>query len=451
MSEIKNTGSRPVSRPFDVTFAAVFAIAWPMTIAYMTTPLLGLVDTAVIGQLGNAAALGGLAVGAVLFDVILATFNFLRSSTTGLVAQAMGRGDPCEQRMVFVRAMAVALACGIGILITGSLVLDIGLGWIKPSEDVERATRTYFLIRLYATPFAMANYVILGWLLGLGKAGQGLMIQVFLNGINIVLSVYLGLTLKFGIEGVAWATVIGEGLAVLFGLFVISRHINLGKLPIISALKKRDKLMALMSVNTDIMIRSFCLLLVFAWFTGAGARLGELTLASNAILMHFFYISGYFLDGFATAAEQLVGRAIGAHYRPAFVRSVKLATASGLILAGSLTLVFFVAGPALIDLLTVNEEIRDEARIYLPWAALTALVGVVAFQMDGVFIGATWSADMRNMMLVSLAAFLATCWLAIPGMGNHGLWMALQVFLGLRGITLWWRMKVNEARFFGRD
>ncbi len=449
MKEPEFTGAAPVSRPFTVSFAAVFAIAWPMTIAYMTTPLLGLVDTAVIGQLGIAAALGGLAVGAVLFDVILATFNFLRASTTGLVAQALGRDDKAEQQKIFIRAMAVALACGFGILFVGPLVLDVGLSWIKPSADVEKATRTYFLIRLYATPFAMANYVILGWLLGLGKAGQGLVIQIFLNGINIVFSIYLGLVLELGIEGVAWATVLGEGLAIIFGLFIINHHFSFKNLQIITALKDRAKLLALMSVNRDIMVRSFCLLLAFAWFTGAGARLGELTLASNAILMHFFYISGYFLDGFATAAEQLVGRAIGAHYRPAFNRSVKLATFSGFILAGGLTLVFLLAGPSLVDLLTVNEAVRAEARIYLPWAAITALVGVMAFQMDGVFIGATWSADMRNMMLLSLAAFLFTIWIAVPYWGNHGLWLALQVFLGLRGITLWWRMKVNLKKVFG--
>lgn len=449
MSGAETSSAAPKSRPFDVTFASVFAIAWPMTIAYMTTPLLGVVDTAVIGQLGSAAALGGLAVGAILFDFILGTFNFLRSSTTGLAAQAMGRDDKSEQQKVFVRAITVSIISGLAILFVGALILDFGLYWMQPTKEVEQATRTYFTIRLWASPFAMVNYVILGWLLGLGKAGQGLTIQVILNAINIVFSVYLGLYLELGIEGVAWATVIAEAAAVVFGLMIVGRHLEFKTLPIARALRDKQKLLALMSVNRDIMIRSFCLLFAFTWFVGAGAGMGELTLASNAILMHFFMISGYFLDGFAVAAEQLVGRAIGAHYRPAFKRSVKMATISGFILAGFLTLVFLLFGSHLIELMTVNAEVRADAAIYLPWAAFTALVGVMAFQMDGVFIGATWSVDMRNMMLLSLVAFLATCWIAIPVIGNHGLWLALQVFLGLRGITLWWRMKINEEKVFG--
>ncbi len=449
MNGVETNNAAPKSRPFDVTFASVFAIAWPMTIAYMTTPFLGIVDTAVIGQLGSAAALGGLAVGAILFDFILGTFNFLRSSTTGLAAQAMGRDDKAEQQKVFIRAITVSIISGLAILLVGSLILDFGLYWMQPTKEVEQATRTYFTIRLWASPFAMVNYVILGWLLGLGKAGQGLTIQIVLNAINIVFSIYLGLYLELGIAGVAWATVIAEAAAVVFGLMIVGKHLEFKTLPIARALKDKQKLLELMSVNRDIMIRSFCLLFAFTWFVGAGAGMGELTLASNAVLMHFFMISGYFLDGFAVAAEQLVGRAIGAHYRPAFKRSVKLATISGFILAGSLTLIFLLFGQLLIDLMTVNAEVRAEAAIYLPWAAFTALIGVMAFQMDGVFIGATWSSDMRNMMLLSLAAFLATCWIAIPLMGNHGLWLALQVFLGLRGITLWWRMKINEARVFG--
>lgn len=449
MTDAKSIGAAPVPKPFSVTFASVFAIAWPMTIAYMTTPLLGIVDTAVIGQLGSAAALGGLAVGAILFDVILGTFNFLRSSTTGLAAQAMGRNDKRQQRAVFVRAMAVALASGLFILLAGFLVLEIGLYWMQPTAAVESATRLYFNIRLIASPFAMANYVILGWLLGLGRAGQGLAIQVFLNGINIIFSIYLGLYLGLGIEGVAWATVIGEGLAVLFGLLIISRHLDFRLLDIAATLRDKSKLLQLMSVNRDIMIRSFCLLFAFGWFVGAGARLGETTLAANAILMHFFFVAGYFLDGFATAAEHLVGRAIGAHYRPAFDRSVKLATISGFILAGSLTAIFLLFGSNLVDLLTINQLVRAEAMIYLPWAAFTALAGVMAFQMDGVFIGATWTADMRNMMLISLVVYLVVYWIATPTIGNHGLWLALQIFLGLRGISLWWRMKLNEEKVFG--
>lgn len=449
MDQAEGRDSSPASRPFTVTFATVFAIAWPMTIAYLTTPLLGLVDTAVIGQLGVAAALGGLAMGAVMLDVVFFSFSFLRSGTTGFTAQAMGRHDRVEQQVVFVRAIVIAIACGLLIVVAGPLLVRLGLALIEPTPAVEGTVIIYSSIRIYAAPLTMVNYVILGWLLGLGKAGQGLKIQLLLNGVNIVFSILLGLTLELGVAGVAWATLIGEACAVLYGGLIVARHLEVKILPGSAEIFNRQKLFNLMAVNRDTMIRSFCLLFSFIWFTSQGSQLGETILAVNAVLMNFFIIGGYFLDGFATAAEQLVGRAIGAHYRPAFDRSIRLVTVSGFVLAGSLTAILWLFGPALIDLLTTNELIRQQARIYLPWAAITALAGVVAFQMDGVFMGATWTKDMRNMMLLSFAAFLIICWTAIPILGNHGLWLALEIFLGLRGITLWWRMKVNAAKFFG--
>jgi len=449
MGQAEGRDSAPVSRPFTVTFATVFAIAWPMTIAYLTTPLLGLVDTAVIGQLGVAAALGGLAMGAVILDIVFFSFSFLRSGTTGFTAQAMGRHDRVEQQVVFARALSVAIGCGLLILAFGPLLVRLGLVLIEPTQAVGHTVVSYSSIRLYAAPLTMVNYVILGWLLGLGRAGQGLKIQLLLNGVNIVFSVYLGLTLELGVVGVAWATLIGEACAVLYGGLIVARHLDIKILPGVAEIFDRQKLVGLMSVNRDTMIRSFCLLFSFIWFTSNGSQLGETVLAVNAVLMNFFVIGGYFLDGFATAAEQLVGRAIGAHYRPAFDRSIRLVTRSGFILAGLLTVVLWFFGPLLIDLLTTNELIRQQARIYLPWAAITALMGVVAFQMDGVFMGATWTRDMRNMMLLSLVVFLFLCWVTIPVLGNHGLWFALEVFLGLRGITLWWRMKINAAKIFG--
>ena len=313
---------------------------------------------------------------------------------------------------------------------------------------VEEATRQYFTIRILAAPLTLINYSVLGWLLGRAQANLGLVLQTVLNGTNIVFSILLGLHWGWGIEGVAWATVLAEVAAAVAGLTIAWRHNRgLGALNWI-AIRDRSALIRLFGVNRDIMIRSFCLLFAFAFFTAQGARFGENTLAANAVLMHFFLISGYFLDGFATAAEQLAGKAIGARHRPAFDAAVRLTLIWGFILAGVATVVFFLIGPSMIDLLTTNEVVRAEARTYLIWAALTALVGVVAFQMDGVYIGATWSADMRNMMLISLVAFLAVWWIATPTWGNHGLWLALEVFLGVRGATLFWRLPRKAAETF---
>ena len=435
-------------RAFDVTHGSVTAIALPTTLAYLSTPILGLVDTGVVGRLGDASLLGGLAVGAILFDIVFATFYFIRASTTGLVAQAVGAGDDEKKRTVLIRSLLISVVLGLVALMASPMILDVGLWAMDVPENVESATRTYFTIRILAAPFTLLNFSVLGWLLGLGRAGLGLFLQTILNGTNIILSILFGLTWGWGIEGVAWATFIAEGVAAVIGLLIAWRlHTGAGKInwPIVfdlAALKR------LMGVNRDIMIRSFALLFAFAFFTAQGARFGELTLAANAILMNFFLVSGFFLDGFATAAEQLAGKAVGANYRPAFDRVVRLTLLWGFVLAGFATAVFFIAGPSVIDLLTTNIEVRAEARVYLFWAAITALVGVVAFQMDGVYIGATWSVEMRNMMLLSLVAFLGTWWIAVPLLGNHGLWLALEVFLIFRGITLFMRLPARARQTF---
>jgi MATE family multidrug resistance protein len=208
------------------------------------------------------------------------------------------------------------------------------------------------------------------------------------------------------------------------------------------------KLKRTLALNSDIMIRSFILLFAFSFFTAQGSRMGELTLAANAVLFNFFFLAGFMLDGFANATEQLVGRAIGAGYAPAFDHAVRISTLWSALLAGLLFVLMMVLGPGLIDFLTTSESVRSEARVYLIWAALTGLAGVLAFQMDGVFIGATWSADMRNMMILSLLVYLLAWWLFVPLWGNHGLWLALEVFLGIRGISLLWRLKIRRQAAF---
>ncbi len=435
-------------KPFDVDNGMVLAIAWPTTLAYLTTPLLGIVDTGVIGQLGSAAALGGLAIGAILFDIIFTTFNFLRSSTTGLVAQAMGAGDTNEQKVVLVRALVLSVLIGILVVVLSPLILNLGVWAMGIKGEVGTATSTYFSIRVLATPLSLLNYAILGWILGQARARLGLFIQVVLSGSNIVLSLLLGLYFGWGIEGVAWATVIAEGIATVFGLVIAYRHYRGDSFPDMKTLMNPLALQRLLGVNRDIMIRSFVLFFAFAFFAAQGAKFDENTLAANAVLMNFFMVSGYFLDGFATAAEQLAGRAVGARYRPAFDKSVQLCLFWGFVLAVLATVIYFAFGKGAIDFLVVNEAVRQLAYEYLPWAALTALFGVVAFQMDGVFIGATWSKDIRDMMLVSLIAYLIVWFFAVPYFGNHGLWLALEVFIGMRGITLYRRLKFKADETF---
>ncbi|MDP3896986.1 MAG: MATE family efflux transporter [Mesorhizobium sp.] len=407
-----------------------------MMLAYLTTPLLGLVDTAVIGQLGDAAALGGLAAGAIVFDLVFATFNFLRSGTTGLVAQAFGRGDAAQQQVHFWRALILAVAGGLALFAATPLIVAAG-GWFMAAEQsVTTAMGLYVAIRLVAAPLALANYAILGYLLGRGEAGLSLLLQLVLNGLNIALSIWLGLWLGWGIAGVAWGTVAGETVAALLGMAILMRRFRdaprlTGRLVFDLAPIRR-----MLALNLDIMIRSFVLLGAFALLARQGAQLGTLTLAANAVLMNFFLVAGYFLDGFATAAEQLAGRAIGARRGDLFRQAVRLTSAWGFATALAVAALMLVFGEALVGVVTTAPDVRAAAANYLPWAAFTAVSGVLAFQMDGVYIGATWSREMRNMMLLSFAVYVAAL-LALPQfLGNHGLWAALHVFLIVRGLSL---------------
>jgi putative MATE family efflux protein len=421
---------------FDVTHRMVLGLALPMTLGFLTTPLLGITDTAVAGRLGDADALAGLAIGAVLFDLIFASFNFLRASTTALTAQAWGRGETAEQEAVFWRALLSALAIGAAIMLAGPLLLKLGIMLMNPTEGAARATGEWFSLRILSGPATLANYAILGFLLGQGRSKTGLLLQALINGVNIALSVLFGLVLHGGIAGIAWATVTGEVAGMIAGLVIVLRGFSARDPRRIAGLLERAKLARLFSLNADIMIRSFVLLGAFFLMTRIGAQFGAETLAANAVLMNFFMVAGFWLDGLANAAETIIGRSLGAGYRPAFDRGLRLTGYWSLSLAILTSLVLALAGRPIIDFLTTSEPVRAIAYQHLPWAAITAISGCLAFLMDGVFIGAAWSKAMRNRMLLSFAGFGLCLWSLVPVAGNTGLWLSLNLFLFLRGVLL---------------
>ena len=424
------------SAPFNVTNRMVLAIAVPMTLAFLTVPLLGLADTAIVGQFGDPAIIGGLAIGAIIFDLVFTTFNFLRTGTTGFVAQAFGRGDVTEQQAIFFRAILMALVVGFVLLPLSPFIRWIGLWIIGPDEGVYQAASTYMIIRFLGAPFTLVNYSILGMLLGQNRAVANLTIQTAMNGLNIFLSVVLGLWLNWNIAGVAWGTVIAEA-AIAAGAFLwLWNSFDKSQMPSRARILDRAALGKMVNVNRDIMIRSFALLTAFFLFTRMGSGLGTVTLAGNAVLMNFFLLAAYFLDGLAAASEQLAGRAVGAGAVRAFWQTVRKTFGFGLALTAIASIAMFLFGHLAIDFMTTSEEVRQSAKQYLFWAALTPLAGVLAFQMDGVFIGATWSVDMRNIMLLSLAVFIALGYALTPIWGNHGLWFALNTWLLLRGVGL---------------
>ncbi|RUM07297.1 MATE family efflux transporter [Rhizobium chutanense] len=431
-----DTRSDNHSLAFEVTHRLVLSIAVPMTLGFMTTPLLGLTSTAVVGHMGNPEALAGLAIGAMLFDLILGSFNFLRASTTGLTAQAYGRRDQHEQQAVFWRALISALGCGLALLCLSPLLMAAGLKLMGAEGAIAEATGTYFAIRMLAAPAALANYAILGFVLGRGQGTVGLLLQALINGVNILLSIYLGLSLGWGVAGVAWATMAGEAIGAIAGLFIVLSGFGKAERPAWAEIFSRPRLAELFALNRDILIRTFVLIGAFTIMTRVGTGFGAVTLAANAVLMNFFLLSGYYLDGLANAAEQITGRAIGARYRPAFDRGLKLTTVWSFGLAAFASAFFFLAGPWLISALTTSPEVRQAAETYLPWAAITGLTGALAFLMDGVFIGATWSVDMRNRMLISFAGYLLMLAVFVPLFGNHGLWLGMNAFLLFRGFFL---------------
>lgn len=441
----------PAIRPFQVTHRMIVMIAVPMTLAAITTPLLGLVDMGVVGQFGDAELIGGLAIGALIFDFLLTIFSFLRSGTTALVAQAMGREDQLEEQAVFWRAVLIAIAAGLLMILCLPIILVVTEGFMQPTVATLSATITYVSIRILSAPFALLNYSVLGLLLGRGEGLLGLGLQILLNGINISLSLYFGLILQWGIAGVAWGTFTGELIAALVGVSFIGLRSRRMVKPNLKRIFDRHALVHMVVVNRDILLRSFLLLSAFAFFTRSSTEMGSVTLAANSVLLNFFLIVGFFLDGMAMAAEQITGRAMGAHYSPAFKRGAKLTFIWGMVMSLIVSSFLLFFGEQIIHLLAKSDVVYQMAVQYLPWAVLTGLTGVLAFHMDGVYIGATWSRDMRNMMFLSLIFFFAVLYVAKPALENHGLWLALNLFLSIRGLTLLALLPARYRSQFGNS
>jgi multidrug resistance protein, MATE family len=418
--------------PSRVTTAQVFAIAGPAMVANLTTPLIGIVSTTAIGRLGDAAMLGGVAMASVLFDCIFWLFGFLRMSTVAFTAQSLGAGETQELRAILVRGFIVASLVGAALIVLQIPLAAVLLGAMGGSENVTGAAKSYFTIRIWSAPLALANYVVLGWLIGQARAKLALTTQVAINVTNMIATMLLVLVFNFGIAGAAIAAVIAETTGVLLGILV-AQHLSRGQ-PAISraTLFDRTKLMRMLSVNRDILIRTAALITAFLFFIAQGARAGDVTLAANAVLNNFLMISGFFLDGLASAAEQLCGRAYGARNKSAFSGAVKLVVIWGFGFAFAVAASFALFGPALIDVLTASAEVRRIARDYLPFVIFAPLLGVFAFAYDGIYIGATWARDMRNLMVASLLIFLAA-WLALRSFGNAGLWGAFLVHYAARG------------------
>lgn len=425
-------------RAEDVTRKRVLQIAWPIILANITIPLLGLVDTAVVGNLGNAALIGAIAIGSMVFGFVYWGFGFLRMSTTGLVAQADGAGDQQLVQIEYNRALLLALVIAVVLLCFQVIIIKYSLGLIDASQEVELAAQSYLGIRILSAPATLLNFVIIGLFLGLGKTRVTLVLQVLMNGLNIVLDLVFVLVLGWGVEGVALATVIAEYLVLVLGLVLAARHLSGGLRIDFSRLFAATEFRKMLSVNSDLMLRTLCLLFVFAWFTNQSAKLGDNFLAANSILLQFISFTAFVLDGFALASERLVGQAVGARNYQYFKRSVYQASSLAFLLALVLMLLVWLAHGITINIMTNVVSVRELANEYIIWVIIAPLLSFACFQLDGIFIGATRSREMRNSMLVTVILFLASWYWLMPRYGNHGLWMALWLSYAFRSLSLLW-------------
>lgn len=416
-------------------------LAFPIILANASAPLLGLADTAALGHTADAAALGGIALGALIFSFVYWGFGFLRMSTTGFTAQAVGAKDPVEVRSVLLRALALGIGIGIMLIILKQLIGWAALSLMSASEDVKALVSDYFYIRIWGAPATLATYALLGTLIGLSETKKLLMIQLFLNGINICLNLLFVLKMGWGIKGIALGTIIAEWMTFGLALWIVVRSMKLLVGPDEffwpwQQLFVKQKFKAMLKTNSDIMIRTLALLSGFAWFANQGAKFGDVTLAANHILLQFVSLSAFFLDGYAYVVEMLTGKAIGAKDRNAFTRNLRDSSRLAAVTAVALSLLVFVFGHEAISFLTIDESVRDVATQYLPYAAFYILISFVAFQLDGVFIGATWSKEMRNASLLSVLLFIGLGLALVTWKGNQGLWLAFSVYVLVRGISL---------------
>jgi multidrug resistance protein, MATE family len=429
----------------EITHRRVWRIAGPIVLSNATVPLLGAVDTGVVGQMGMAAPIGAVGLGAVILATLYWAFGFLRMGTSGLAAQAHGAGDSAERTAVLLRALMVGLGAGVALILVQVALFAAAFRIAPASAEVETLARQYLAIRIWGAPATIALYAVTGWLIAVERTRGVFLLQLWINGLNITLDLWFVLVLGWGVPGVAQATLIAEWTGLGLGLWFCRDAFGPALRAGWARIGNRQALVRMVAVNRDIMIRSVVLQACFTSFVFLGARFGDVTLAANQVLLQFLGILSYALDGFAFAAETLVGQAIGARAVDEVRQAVRLSLlwtmAGGLVLG----LFFWLAGPWLIDLMATDPLVRLEARAFLPWIAVAPVFGAVAWAYDGIYIGALLTAEMRRLMLVSAAAYVAALVVLLP-FGNHGLWAALMVLFAVRTVLMHWRSPRVAAR-----
>lgn len=426
------------------THRRVLAIALPIILSNATVPILGAVDTGVVGQLGSPVPLGAVGIGAIILSAVYWLFGFLRMGTTGLTSQALGAGDAPEVAAMLSRVLIVAGVAGAALIVLQPLLFAGAFAMSPASPEVEALARDYMAIRIWSAPAGIALYGITGWLIAQERTRAVMGIQLWMNALNVGLDLWFVLGLGWGVPGVAFATFLAEWSGLALGLWVCRDAFRGVAWRDAARVFDAVRLRRMASVNGDILLRSVMLQAIFVSFLFWGAGLGDVPLAANQVLLQFLNITAYALDGFAFAAEAIVGQAVGARSLPRLRAGVRIASVWGAGFCVALALGFALGGAALIDVMTTAPLVRIEARGMLHWMVLAPLAGAAAWMLDGVFIGATRTRDMRNMMAISVAIYFATAPILMARFGNDGLWLAMLVSFVVRGVTLGLRYPALE-------
>ena len=414
----------------------ILALAVPSIVANITTPLLGLVDTAIVGHMGNAVYIGAIAVGGVMFNMLYWLFSFLRAGTSGLTAQACGASDGEGATLVLWRSLLVA--CGVGVLmVLLQWPLERGLQWFIGSDPATGALAVeYFSILIYGAPAVLGMYALSGWFLGMQNSRMLMLTSIVINVCNIAVSLLLVYGAGWRIAGVATGSLVAQWVGFAVGLWLLRRY-KVGR-PRWREMFRSEQIRRFFKVNFEVMLRTACLITVTLWFTRTGASQGAVVLAVNTLLMQFFLLFSYMMDGFAFAGEALVGKYVGARDFPSLHRCVRGIFAWGLLLATAFTMMYFLGGEAFLGLLSGDADVIEASGEYHLWAVVVPFAGFAAFAWDGVFIGATLTRELLVSMFAAMAAFFIVLYSLFPLMGNHALWLAFIVYLVMRGALQTW-------------
>ena len=423
----------------NITHKRILAISIPIILSNVTIPLLGVVDTAVIGQLGKVAPIGAVGIGALIISAIYWIFGFLRMGTTGLTAQAVGKKDNQEIIALLSRTLLIGITAGLVLILINDFIFWGSFKVSPASEEVENLAYSYMKIRIYSAPAAISIFGILGWLIAQERTRMVLLLQLWMNGSNILLDFLFVIGFNWGVEGVALATVFAEVSSFFLGIFICRSAFIGSAWRSFHLVLNKTKISKMAVVNFDILIRSMFLQAAFILFMFLSSDINDEILAINQILLQFLSISAYALDGFAFSAEALIGQAFGAKSVKSLRKVSIFATFWAFLAAIVLTLCFYFGSDFLIVLMTSSEELRENAQVYVYWVIVAPILAAPAFILDGIFIGATRTKDMRNCMIISFGIYCLVVWLLYEPFGNQGLWAALMVMFIVRAVTLFFQ------------